>query len=48
MRYNLSRPEFLMPPHSLTSFEIKKYNQIKPRFNGVYSRNSLLKTKDEV
>ena len=33
----------LMPPHALTNFEIQKYYQIEPRFNGVYSRNNLLK-----
>ena len=35
---------FLMPPHLLTNFEIKKYYQKESRFNGVYSRNNLLKT----
>ena len=34
---------FLMPPHPLTNFEIQKYYQNEPRFNGVYSRNSLPK-----
>ena len=29
--------------HSLTNFEIQKYNQNKPRFNGVYPRNNLPK-----
>ena len=29
-----------MPSHSLTNFEIKKY-QNEPRFNGVFSRNNL-------
>ena len=39
---------FLLPPHSLTSFEIKKYYQNKPRFKGVYSQNNLPNTmKDE-
>ena len=33
---------FLMPPHPLTNFEIKKYYENEPRFNGVYSRNNLL------
>ena len=33
----------LMPPHALTNFEIQKYYQLEPRFNGVYSRNNLLK-----
>ena len=32
-----------MPPHPLTNFEIRKYYQNEPRFNGVYSRNNLPK-----
>ena len=32
-----------MPPHPLTNFEIHKYYQNEPRFNGVYSRNNLPK-----
>ena len=36
-----------MPPHSLTNFEMKKYYQNQPRFNGVYSRDSLTEIKDE-
>ena len=32
---------FLMPPHPLTNFEIQKYYQNEPRFNGVFSRNNL-------
>ena len=35
-----------MPPHPLTNFEIQMYYQNKPKFNGVYSRNSLPKVKD--
>ena len=35
-----------MPPHSLTNFEIQKYYQNQPRFNGVYSRDKLTKIKD--
>ena len=35
-----------MLPHPLTSFEIRKYYQNEPKFNGVYSRNNLLKIKD--
>ena len=35
-----------MPPHPLTSFEIQKYYQNKPKFNGVYSKNNLSKIKD--
>ena len=34
---------FLMLPHPLTSFEIQKYYQNEPRFNGVFSRNNLPK-----
>ena len=26
-----------MPPHPLSNFEIQKYYQNEPRFNGVYS-----------
>ena len=32
-----------MPPHPLTNFEIQKYDQNEPRFNGVYSRNNQAK-----
>ena len=40
---------FLIPPHSLTKFEIKKYYQNEPRLNDVYSRNNLpKKIKDGV
>ena len=35
-----------MPPHPLTNFEIQMYHQNKPKFNGVYSRNSLPKVND--
>ena len=34
---------FLMPHHPLTNFEIEKYYQNEPRFNGVFSRNNLTK-----
>ena len=37
-----------MPPHPLTNFEIQNYNQNKPKFNGVYSRNNLPKIKDVI
>ena len=36
----------LMPPQPLANFEIQKYYQNEPRFNGVYSRNNLSKIKD--
>ena len=35
-----------MPTHPLTNFEIQKYYQNESKFNGVYSRNNLPKTKD--
>ena len=35
-----------MPSHPLTNFEIKKYYQNEPRFNGVYSSDNLLKIMD--
>ena len=36
-----------MPPHPLTNFEIQKYYQNEPRFNGVYLRDHLPKLKDK-
>ena len=30
-----------MPPHPLTNFEIQKYYENEPKFNGVYSRNKI-------
>ena len=39
---------FLWPPHLLKNFEIQRYYQNEPRFNGVVSRNNLpLKIKDD-
>ena len=32
-----------MPPRPLTNFEIQKYYQNEPKFNGVFSRNNLPK-----
>ena len=32
-----------MPPHPLTNFEIQKYYQNEPRFNGVFSRDNIPK-----
>ena len=34
---------FSILPHPLTNFEIQKYYQNEPRFNGVFSRNNLPK-----
>ena len=36
----------LMPPHTLTNFEIQKYYQNEPRFDGLYSRDNVTKIKD--
>ena len=35
-----------MSPHPLYNFEIQKYYQNEPKFNGVYSRDKLPKIKD--
>ena len=35
-----------MLPLPLTNFEIQKYYQYEPKFNGVCSRNNLPKIKD--
>ena len=35
-----------MPPRPLTNFEIQKYYENEPKFNGVHSRNNLCKIKD--
>ena len=35
-----------MPPHPLSNFEIQKYYENEPKFDGVYSRNNSSKTKD--
>ena len=32
-----------MQPHPLTNFEIQKYYENEPRFNGVFSRDNLPK-----
>ena len=31
----------MIPPHTLTNFEIQAYYQNEPRFNGVFSRDNL-------
>ena len=35
-----------MPPHPSTNFEIQKYHQNEPKFNGVFSGNNLPIIKD--
>ena len=34
-----------MSPHTLTNFEIQRYYQNKPKFNGVYLRDNLPKKR---
>ena len=41
---SLIKKKTLLPPHSLTNFEIKEYYENEARFNGVYSRDNLPKT----
>ena len=36
-----------MPPHPVPNFEIQKYYNNEPRFNGLYSRDNSRKIKDE-
>ena len=38
---------FLMLPHPLTNFEVQRCYQNEPRFNGVFSRNNLPRTKKD-
>ena len=37
-----------MPSHPLTNFEIQKYYQDVPRFNGIYSRDNLTEIKNGI
>ena len=32
-----------MPPHPVTNFEIQKYYEDEPRFNGIFSRDNMPK-----
>ena len=44
-----NRMGFFMPVHPLANFEIQKYYQNEPRFNGFFSRDNMTKTiKDGV
>ena len=46
---DLHLKKVLIPPNLLKTFEIQKYYQNEPRFNGVYSRDNLHdKIKDRV
>ena len=46
VRAGYGKNGFLMLPHPLTNFEIQKYYQNEPRFDGIYSRDNLPKIKD--
>ena len=37
-----------MPPNPLINFEMQKYYQNEPKFNGAYLRNNLPRIKDSV
>ena len=41
--YDWSWSRFLMLPHPFNIFKIQKYYQNKPRINGVYTINNLLR-----
>ena len=43
---NNNKKGFSMPSHPLTNFEIQKYYQNNPRFNGAYSTDNLPEIKD--
>ena len=45
-RNRSSKMAFKMLPHSLTNFQIQKYYQNEPRFNGFCARHNLPKIKD--
>ena len=36
----------MIAPHPLTNFEIQKYYEYEPRFNGIFTRDNLQKIKD--
>ena len=40
-RQKKKKKKKIMPPHPLTNFEIQKYYQNEPKFNGFYSRDNL-------
>ena len=35
-----------MPSYPLINFEMQRFYQNEPKFNGIYSRNNLLKRKE--
>ena len=46
MKRQLELGKLLIQPHPLKNFEIQKYYQNEPKFNGVYPRNNLPRIKD--
>ena len=48
MKTQLEWARILNAASSLTNFEIQRYYQNEPNFNGVYSRNNLTKIKDGI
>ena len=46
MKEQLEQVKSFNTTTSLTNFEIQKYYENEPKFNGVYSRNNLSKIKD--
>ena len=46
MKTQLKQARIFISPHFLKKFEIQKYYQNKPKFNGAYSRYNLPKIKD--
>ena len=40
------KKNFLIAPYPITNFEIQKHYENEPRFDGVFSRDNLSKTKD--
>ena len=46
VKEQLEQVKIFNAPHHLTNFEIQKYHQNEPKFNGVNSRNNLAKIKD--
>ena len=43
----MDQKKFLIPHHLLTNFEIQKYHENEPRFNGVFSRDNFPKTTED-
>ena len=46
MKTQLEQEGIYIPLHPLAYFKIHKYCQNEPTFNGVYSRNNVLKIKN--